>query len=312
MNVMNITSQWEGSPWLLLVFTLPSSKASERVGIWRKLQKFGSIPLRNAGYVLPNNPVNQERFEWLATAIRSFKGEASILQIQAIDDLPPRTLQEQFRQARAADYEALIDEARKLKPAAQGPSAQLPRLRRRYEDIVAIDFFESPMRKKAEEALMKATQPRVKTEKTKGVAASKADYQNRIWMTRPRPGIDRVSSAWLITRFIDPKASFVFGIDPAAQEGSVPFDMFQAGGFGHEGDNCTFETLCHAFRVTDKKVQLIAQAIHDADLEDDKFARPEGSLINQILQGWARQAVPDEELLRRGMDLIEGLYHSIQ
>jgi hypothetical protein len=308
---MNVTPQWEGSPWLLLVFTLPSSKASERVGVWRKLQKFGSIPLRNAGYVLPNNPVNQERFEWLATAIRSSEGEASILQIQAIDDLPPRTLQEQFRRARATDYEALMEEVRKLKPAAGGASTQLPRLRRRYEEIVAIDFFESPMRRKAEEALMRAEQPRAKTEKTK-TAVSRADYQNRIWMTRPRPGIDRVSSAWLISRFIDPKATFVFGRDPAAQEGSVPFDMFQAGGFGHEGDNCTFETLCRAFRVTDKKVELIAQAIHDADLEDDKFGRSEGNLINQILQGWAKQGVPDEELLRRGMDLIEGLYHSVK
>jgi hypothetical protein len=161
---MNITSQWEDSPWLFLVFTLPSSKASQRVGIWRKLQKFGSIPLRNAGYVLPNNPVNQERFEWLATAIRSFKGEASILQIQAIDDLPPRTLQEQFRQARAADYEALIEETKKLKLAAKGASAQILRLRRRYEDIVAIDFFESPIRRRAEDALMKAEQPRAKAE----------------------------------------------------------------------------------------------------------------------------------------------------
>ncbi len=309
---MTITSQSEGSPWLLLVFTLPSSKASERVGIWRKLQKFGSIPLRNAGYVLPNHPVNQERFEWLATAIRSFKGEASIIHIQAIDDLPPRVLQEQFRQARATDYEALIEETRKLKPAAKGAWAQLPRLRRRYEEIVVIDFFESPMRGKAEEALMRAEQPRVKGEKTKTAKAFKADFQNQIWMTRPRPGIDRVSSAWLIARFIDPRATFLFGSDPAAKEGAIPFDMFQAAGFGHEGDSCTFETLCRAFRVTGKKVQLIAQSIHDADLEDDKFGRSEGKLINQILQGWAKQAVPDEELLRRGIDLIEGLYHSIQ
>jgi hypothetical protein len=309
---MNITYSLEGSPWLLLVFSLPSSKASERVGIWRKLQKFGSIRLPNAGYVLPNNPVNQERFEWLATAIRSFKGEASILQIKAIDDLQLRTLQEQFRQARAADYEALIEETKKLKPAAKGASAQITRLRRRYEDIVAIDFFESPIRRKAEDALMRAEQPRAKAEKVKTGTASKADYQNRIWMTRPRPGIDRVSSAWLIARFIDPKATFVFGKDPSAQEGAIPFDMFRAGGFGHEGDNCTFETLCHAFRVTDRKVQLIAQAIHDADLEDDKFGRSEGNLINQILHGWAKQAVPDEELLRRGMDLIEGLYDSIR
>jgi len=211
---MNVTYKREGSPWLLLVFTLPSSKASERVGIWRKLQKFGSIPLRNAGCVLPNNPVNQERFEWLATAIRSFKGEASILQIQAIDDLPPRVLQEQFRQARATDYEALIEEAKKLKPAAKGASGQIPRLRRRYEEIMAIDFFASPMRRKAEEALKRAEQPRVKVEKVRTETASKADYQNRVWMTRPRPGIDRVSSAWLITRFIDKDAEFIY----------VPFD----------------------------------------------------------------------------------------
>jgi hypothetical protein len=309
---MNITSQWEGSPWLLLVFTLPSSKASERVGIWRKLQKFGSVPLRNAGYVLPNNPVNQERLEWLATSIRSFKGEASILQIQAIDDLSPRALQEQFRQARATDYERVIEEAKKLKPAAKGASAQLPRLRRRYEEIVAIDFFESPMRRKADEALKRAEQPRAKAEKVKIGTASKIDYQNRIWMTRPRPGIDRVSSAWLITRFIDPKASFIFSTESAAQTEAVPFDMFQAGGFGHEGDNCTFETLCSAFGVTDKKVQLIGQTIHDADLDDDKFGRPEGMTMNQILRGWAKQGIADEELLRRGMDLTEGLYHSIQ
>lgn len=309
---MNITLQSEDSPWLLLVFTLPSGKASERVGIWRKLQKFGSLPLRNAGYVLPNNPVNQERFEWLANAIRNFKGEASILQIQAIDDLSPRVLQEQFRQARAVDYEGLMKEIKKLKPAAKDSSTALPRLRRRYEEIVAIDFFESPLRRKVEEALRHAEQPRVKAEKWRTEMASKAEYQNRVWITRPRPGIDRVSSAWLITRFIDPKASFVFGSDPAVHADAVPFDMFQAGGFSHEGDNCTFETICRAFRVTDKKVQLIAQAVHDADLDDNKFGRPEGNTINQILQGWARQKLADEELLRRGIDLIEGLYHSIQ
>jgi hypothetical protein len=309
---MNITMRSEDPPWLLLVFTLPSGKASERVGIWRKLQKFGSLPLRNAGYVLPNDPANQERVEWLATAIRNFKGEASILQVQAIDDLSPKVLQEQFRQARAVEYEGLMKEIKKLKPVAKGSSTALTRLRRRYEEIAAIDFFESPLRRKAEDALRHAEQPRAKAKKRRTEMASKAEFQNRIWITRSRPGIDRVSSAWLITRFIDPKASFVFVSDPAAHPGAVPFDMFQAGGFGHEGDNCTFETICRAFRVTDKKVQLIAQVIHDADLEDDKFGRPEGNTINQILQGWARQNLVDQELLRRGMDLIEGLYHSIQ
>jgi hypothetical protein len=309
---MNITEDdTEVSPWLLLVFTLPSSKASERVGIWRKLQKFGSIQLRNAGYLLPYTPVNQERFEWLATAIRSFKGEASILQVQAIDDLSPRTLQEQFRQARVADYETLIEEAKKLKPAVAGTSTQLLRLRRRYEEIMDIDFFESPLRRKAEEVLRQAEQPMTKAEKGKVEMVSKSDYQNRVWMTRPRPGIDRVSSAWLITQFIDPNARFIFSSDPKTHGDAVPFDMYQDGGFGHEQDHCTFETICRRFGIRDKTVGVIGEAIHDADIEDGRFGRSEGTAINSILRGWDRQGLADDELLKRGMELIEGLFLSL-
>src|SRR5579883_3346887 len=147
---MSITTSSD-SPWLLLLFSLPARRASERVGIWRKLQKFGALPLRNSGYVLPNLPMNRERFEWLAAAIRGFKGEASVLQVQAIDDLPLATLAEQFRQARAKEYSALLRILQKLKPSATAFDAQMTKLRRRFEDVVAIDFFESPLRRKVEE-----------------------------------------------------------------------------------------------------------------------------------------------------------------
>jgi len=308
---MRISSNAEVLPWLLFVMSLPTSKASERVAMWRKLQKFGSLPFRNAGYLLPNSPMNQERFEWMATAIRSFEGEASILSVQGMDDVPARELQEQFRQARSADYENLIAELSKLEPAADGVSIPMKRLKRRYDEILAIDFFESPLRKKAEKALQRAEQPKKQATSSKPGTALKADYQKRLWVTRPRPGIDRVSSAWLISRFIDLKPTFVFSNDPAAHADAVPFDMFQGGGFGHEGEHCTFETLTLAFGIKDEKVHTIAQAIHDADLDDDKFGSPEGKIINQILQGWAKQGIVDDELLRRGMDLIEGLYNFI-
>jgi hypothetical protein len=308
---MNITVMCEDSKWLLLVFTLPTSKASERVQMWRKLQRFGSIPFRNAGSLLPNTPENQERFEWLAAAIRASKGEASILQVQDIDDVSSGTLQDQFRKARAADYTALIKDLQKLKPSAKGPSAQVLRLRRRFEEIVAIDFFTNPLRRKAEEALVQAEQTGTKPDSTKRGSASKAKYQKRTWITRPRPGIDRVSSAWLISRFIDAKPKFIFDSSPAAHPNAIPFDMFHGAGFGHEGDHCTFETLCLAFDISDKRVLLLAQAIHDADIEDGKFGRHEGHAMNQILRGWAAQNVPDDQLLRRGMDLIEGFYNSI-
>ena len=308
---MNITAMQEDARWLLLVFTLPTSKASERVQIWRKLQRFGAIAFRNAGSLLPNTPENQERFEWLARTVRASHGEGSILQIQAIDDLPAQALQDQFRNARAADYTALIEDLQKLKPSVRGPSSQVLRLRRRFEDIVAIDFFTSPLRARAEEALAKAEQTETKNNLRERGSASKAKYQKRTWITRPRPGIDRVSSAWLISRFIDAKPKFIFDTSPAAHRDAIPFDMFQGVGFGHERDRCTFETLCLAFDISDHKVLTIEQAIHDADLEDGKFGRPEGHTMNQILRGWAAQNVPDDELLRRGMDLIEGFYHSI-
>jgi hypothetical protein len=309
---MNITVKYETTPWLLLVFTLPSSRASERVGVWRKLQKFGSIPFRNAGYVLPNEAISQERFEWLAASVRSSEGEASILQVQSIDDTPIRVLQEQFRQARAVDYEALIEDAGKLKSSANGKSVPVVRLRRRYEEIAAIDFFESPLRRQADEALKRLEQPDQPAKQQKTKRANKAAYKKRVWITRPRPGIDRASSAWLIERFIDPKARFIFGTDPVAHPKAVPFDMFQGVGFGHEGEQCTFETLCIAFELSDPKVRLIAQAIHDADIEDDKYGRSEGHTMNQILKGWAKQNIPDKDLLRRGIDLIAGLYEAIQ
>src|ERR1700679_3062537 len=172
---MNITAMREDSKWLLLVFTLPTSKASERVQMWRKLQRFGSIPFRNAGSLLPNTPENQERFEWLATAIRASKGEASILQIQAIDDVSSDSLQDQFRKARAADYTELIKDLQKLKPSVKGPSTQVLRLRRRFEEIVAIDFFTSPFRSKAEEGLAQAEQTGTKPPSlSKKGSASKA------------------------------------------------------------------------------------------------------------------------------------------
>lgn len=297
--------------WLLLIFSLPAKRTSERVGVWRKLQKYGTFALRNSGYVLPNTPVNQERFEWLATAIRGFKGEASVLQVLAIDDLPSDALKERFREERKPDYTALIREVQQLKPSAQGFSTQLTRLKRRFADIVEIDFFESPLKGKAEEALYKAEHPAPTQARIGKGKVSKSDYQSRAWITRPRPGIDRVSSAWLIKRFIDPRASFLFDSNPTVHPEAVPFDMFQAGGFGHEGEKCTFETLCARFGLTDKKVRLIGQAIHDADLDEEKFGRTEGITINQILKGWAKQGIPDDELLKRGIDLIEGLYHSI-
>jgi hypothetical protein len=138
-----------------------------------------------------------------------------------------------------------------------------------------------------------------------------ATYLKRIWMTRPRPGIDRVSSAWLVRRFIDPRARFIFAADPATHPDAVPFDMFCPQGFGHRGEDCTFESLYKQFAIRDSRVKRIAEMIHDADIGDEKFGRPEALGLDKVLNGWAKQNVSDAELLKRGIELIEGLYHSL-
>ena len=161
---MNITETTKTSQWLLFVFTLPSGKASERVQVWRKLQKFGAIPFRNAGYLLPNSSENQERFEWAAKAVRSSSGEASLLEIARVSDLSAAAVQDLFRDARSPDFEELIEEMRAVKASADNGPAQILRFRKRLDEITGIDFFRSPLREKAETMLTNLEWPQdVKT-----------------------------------------------------------------------------------------------------------------------------------------------------
>jgi hypothetical protein len=302
----------QASPWLLLVFSLPARSASQRVQVWRKIQRYGMLALRSSGYVLPNTLANQERMEWLATAIRTYKGQASVVQVQNFDDLPPEHLKQLFLEARSRDYQKLLHEAKKvlaLSPSRR-PGGRMNKIRRRFTELQDIDFFGSPLRAKVENLLAQAEKADTQTTGRKASGKS-GEYVNRLWMTRPRPGIDRVSSAWLIRGFIDPKARFIFGTEPSAHADAIPFDMFCQQGFGHRGEDCTFETLQKEFSIKDGRFKRIAQIIHDADLGDEKFGRVEGQGLDKVLNGWARQDLPDDELLQRGMDVIEGLYESL-
>jgi len=299
--------------WLLLAFTLPTKRASQRVEVWRKLQRFGTVPLGNSGYLLPNSPSNEERFEWLATAIRKYGGDASVVRVESIDNLSRPQLIGRFAEARAREYQELIRELQRFSSTRiEGKGAgRLSRLRNRFQGIVEVDFFDSPLQKRVQELLDQAAPARAA--KSGAAANSKInpkDYRGRVWVTRPRPGVDRCASAWLIRRFIDRRARFAFAPEDRVPTGAVPYDMFQEEGFGHRGDDCSFETLTKQFHVRDPKVGLIGQIIHDADLLDDRFGRKEGYGVDEILKGWAQQGISDDKLLERGMELIEGLYHA--
>jgi hypothetical protein len=297
------------APWLLLTFSLPQKRASQRVEVWRKLQRYGAVPLGNSGYLLPNNPTNQERFEWLATAIRKYTGEASVVTVESIDNLSTPQLIARFAEARAREYQELIRDIQRLSsiPPEKRASGRMSRLRTRFREIVEVDFFTSPLQKRVEELFASAD---VSPSPPEAVKINSREYVGRVWVTRSRPGIDRSASAWLIRRSIDRKARFVFAAEESIPRNAVSFDMFH-GGFGHRGEDCTFETLQKVFRIREKKVDVIGQIIHDADLLDEKFGRREGFGIDEVLNGWAKQGIPDHALLERGIQLIEALYHSI-
>jgi len=309
---MNVRKQ-SGIAWLLLTFTLPAKRASQRVEVWRKLQRYGTVPLGNSGYLLPSGSSNEERFQWLATAIRKHGGEASVVRVESIDNLTPAQLRTRFSEARDREYQDLVREIQKVSVLLPSGKAEgrLGRLRVRFQEIVEVDFFGSPMQRRVRELLERANLPRKTKPTLHGTKVNPKDYKGRLWVTRPRPGVDRCVSAWLIRRFIDPKAQFTFAPEEKAPPAAVPFDMFHGQGFSHRGDDCTFETLVKAFHVGDGRVAVMGEIVHDADLFDEKFGRKEGFGIDEVLKGWARQDVSDAELLERGMQMAEGLYESL-
>lgn len=307
---MTVSNDEISPRWLMLAFTLPTKRASQRVEVWRRLQRHGAVPLGNSGYLLPNNPSNRERFEWLAQMVRKYAGEASVVNVQSIDNLSTPQLVARFGDARARDYQELIRDVQKFASMARNtrPPGRISRLRARFREIVEIDFFGSPLQKRVEELLAQADAS--PTAAAKSPKINPKDYQGRAWVTRPRPGIDRSASAWLIRHFIDKKSRFTFAQEANIPRDAVPFDMFQ-GGFGHRGEDCTFETLRKEFRVRDARVIAIGEMVHDADLDDGKFGRKEAFGVDEVLKGWARKGTPDKELLERGIEMIEGLYHSV-
>src|ERR1700720_3339466 len=179
--------------WLLLTFSLPTKRASQRVEVWRKLQRYGSVPLGNSGYLLPSNAVNEERFQWLAATIRKYEGDASIVHVQAIDNISTPQLIGRFAEARAREYQELIRQLKEFSdlPRSKQAIRHLSRLRSRFQEIVEVDFFDSPPQKRVGELLSKADSARLNTPAAESRKINSQDYKKRVWITRPRPGVDR-------------------------------------------------------------------------------------------------------------------------
>jgi hypothetical protein len=298
--------------WVLLLIRLPATHSAERVAIWRKLKKSGAIQIQTSTYVLPDDPPRYETFQWLTQHIRDAGGDATLVRAREIDGFSNERLIELFNAARAKEYALLREMLRPLTATTRRTSklgGKLDRIRKQFRAIREADFFDSPKGRDLEMVLRKLEGPQP-TSKTQPKLQPR-DFRGKVWLTRPRPEIDRVGSAWLIRKFVDPKARFVFAVKRPVNRRVLTFDMLD-GDFSHDGDDCTFETLIRRFGIQDKAARKISEMVHDADLDDDKFQRSECIGIDRVLKGWAKESLPDQEILRRGFQCFDALYAFLQ
>ena len=289
--------------WLLLIHQLPPKPDYFRVKIWRRLLALGAVAIKNSVYALPFSAQATEDLQWLRKEITAGGGEASVCRASFVDGLTDAQIESLFRAARDSEY-AEVTRAAENVSGASDPV----RLERRLRDVIALDHFGATGRKTAEAAVakLKAAKKPAKRERAPSPAPTPA---RRVWVTRPDVHVDRIASAWLIKRFIDRKARFVFG---EARADAVSFDMFE-GDYTHDGDRCTFEVLVQRFGLDqDAALRAIAEMVHDVDLKDKKFGRDETPGFERLIAGIVKRNARDEARIERGRELLNDLYESVQ
>lgn len=305
--------------WLILVHQLPAHPSNLRVRIWRRLQQVGAVVLRNSLYVLPATAEAREDFNWVREEIQSAQGQVSVLEASAVDGYTDGELVQQFRQQRTADYEALAADIRmtgkqllrrdrQVAPVAR--ERKLRALRERYAAVQSRDYFGAAGRHLVEQAFQDIETAGAPKKPGPAKLLRQADFRRRTWVTRCRPGIDRMASAWLIRRFIAPDARFAFVESPSAvKPAEIPFDMADVD-FGHQGAHCTFETFMERFGIRDPAVLSLSRVVHDLDLKEAKFGMPEGPAVARLVDGLRETYADDAQLLEQGVVMIEALYRS--
>ena len=287
--------------WLLLFHQIPPKPDYFRVKVWRRLRRIGAVAVKNSVWVLPYNEQAVEDFRWLLQEIMAGGGEGSVCRGDFVDGLRDGDVEALFQKARAADYASVARDAQRS--ARKKVPAEGARLDQKLAEIAAIDYFKTPNRQGAVR-LVKRLEARARS-------ARAGRTRGKTWVTRRGVFVDRIASAWLIKRFIDPAARFKF-VAPegyTARKGEQRFDMFEAE-YTHEGDRCTFETLLRRFRLRDPALRAIGEIVHDIDCKDAKFGRAEATGVERLLAGIARKHATDATRLRLVATVFDNLYQS--
>src|SRR5438874_8591002 len=189
---MNATS------WLLLLYSLPTNRNTERVAVWRRLKKMGAVQIKTSTYLLPDEPEQYEQFQWLANQIRDDGGDSTLIRAQEIEGLTREKVVSLFNAAREKEYAELRKAlqsfiTRRRKSTAEAAATELERLTKQFRDVRQIDFFDSARGHEVAMLLRRAEGPR-RLPKLRTLDAKQ--FREKNWLTRPRPEIDRVGSAW--------------------------------------------------------------------------------------------------------------------
>lgn len=311
-----------GPRWLLLIHQIPPDPSYLRVKIGRRLQGLGAVAVKNSVYVLPRSDQALEDLQWVRREVVAGGGDATVCEARFLEGLSDAGVEALFGAARALDYEELGKQALALRQALarRGKRRGVPqertgtallRLRKRLDEVIAMDFFGASGRETVEghlAAIESSLRPAAPARQERG-SCSAGDVRGRTWVTRGGIQVDRMASAWLIRRFVDPEARFRFvaGREHTPAPGELRFDMFEAE-FTHEGEQCTFEVLVRRFDLAQAGLSELAQIVHDVDLKDGKFARTETAGVERLLAGIALRHADDEARLADGAAVFDGLY----
>lgn len=303
--------------WTLLLLTLPTQPNAVRLRIWRSLKAMGCAALRDGAYVLPRN--HGIRFEPLCAEVREHGGSASILELSARDETQRREIESLFDRSEA--YALWRATAQSLHSELDSLSEAEARRRFRVisdalENLRATDFYPGAAATQADSDLLELRsaldsryavgEPRPAP--TTGIERLKRSaFSGKRWATRARPWVDRLACAWLIHRFIDPQAKFIW-LDETlrAPRGAITFD-FDGARFTHVGARVTFEVLAASFALeTDARLTRIAQSVHYLDVGG--IPVPEARGLEVILAGLREVYADDHDLASAAAQVFDALY----
>ncbi len=300
--------------WSLLVLSLPTANATARMRAWRALRACGAAVLRDGVYALPEGEPHAATLAGIAADVREHGGTARLLRAEALEeDFVPLF-------ERNAEFGALLTEIGALSvPVAAGAQSdalrQARRLRKAFDQLAAIDFFAGEAQRQTaaalaalEAALAQAQSPGEPHAVARDAVPrlDRAGFRRRVWATRRRPWVDRLASAWLIRRFIDPDARFVWLQSPAdCPKTALGFD-FDGATFSHVGARVTFEVLLAAFDLETPALRRLGVLVHGLDAGG--VQPPEAAGVERILAGM-REAITDDDQLRlAAAGVFEGLW----